>query len=91
MAEMETELGHAFDHDVRAGGGPTGGILFSPCRYWRARFQISHDAYAVGGTPSTTKLALHQSFSLSRDMELRAQLQRQNAYKEAMFSWVWFL
>jgi len=91
MAEMEVELGHAFDHDVRAGGGPIGGLLFSPCRYWRARFQISHDEYAVGGTPSTTKLALNQSFSLTRNMELRAQLQRQNTYKEVMFSWVWCL
>jgi len=91
MAELEAQLSHAFDHDVRFGGGPTGGILYSPCRYWRALFQISNDEYAVGGTPSTTKLELRQSFSLTRDLELRAQLQRQNAYKEVMFSWVWFL
>jgi len=91
MAEMESELGHAFDHDVRFGGGPAGGILYSPCRSWRARFQFAQDEYAVGGTPSTTKLEFRQSFSLTRDMELRAQLQRQNAYKEVMFSWVWYL
>jgi hypothetical protein len=91
MAEMEAELGHAFDHDVRAGGGPTGGLLYSPCRYWRARFQMAHDEYAVGGTPSTTKLALQQSLSVTRDMECRIQLQRQNTYKEVLFSWVWFL
>ena len=67
MAEMETELGHAYDHDIRFGGGLAGGILYIPCRYWRARFQIAHDEYAVGGTPSTTKLALQQSFSRHPD------------------------
>jgi hypothetical protein len=91
MVEMGFGLGHAFGHDVRFGGGPTGGILYSPCRYWRARFQIAHDEYAVGGTPSTTKLVLDQSVSVTRNMEIRTQLQRQNTYKEVMFSWVWFL
>jgi len=91
MAEMELEVGHAFDDSVRFGGGPSGGILFNPVRFWRARLQMSHFPYAVGGTPSTTKLGLYQSVSLSKDFELRTKLERQNTYKEVLLTWVWFL
>jgi hypothetical protein len=91
MAEMELELGHEFDHSVRFGGGPSGGVLFAPVKFWRARLAISDDAWAVGGTPSTTKLGFYQSFKLTKEFELRAKLERQNTYKEVLLSWVWFL
>jgi len=91
MAEMETQLGHAFEHEVRFGGGPSGGVLWTPVPWWRARFQMSQDYYAVGGTPSTTKFLLHQSLSVTKNSELRASLERQNIYKEVLLSWVLFL
>ncbi len=90
MAEMDMGLGHPFNHFVRFGGGPSGGVLFNPVNLYRARFQASSDAYAVG-SPSATKLGVYQSFSLTKDFELRAKLERQNTYKEVLFSLVWFL
>ena len=91
MAEMELELGHAFDHSIRFGGGPSGGLLFNPAKFWRARLAVSHFPYVVAGTPSTTKLGFYQSFALTKDFELRAKLERQNTYKEVLLSGVWFL
>ena len=84
MGEMELELGHPFDHFVRFGGGPSGGILFTPVHCYRARFQASYFPYAAGGTPSTTKLGFYQSLSLSKNVELRAKLERQDQYKEVL-------
>ena len=91
MGEMVFELGHAYTHDVRFGGGPSGGILFDPVKFWRARFEASYFPYALGGTPSTTKLGIYQSFSLSKRVELRAKVERQNSYKEVLLSAVLFL
>jgi len=91
MAEMELELGHAYAHSIRFGGGPSAGVLVHPVKAWRARFSASHFPYAVGGTPSTTKLGFYQSFSLAKDFEFRTKLERQNTYKEVLFTLAWFL
>ncbi len=90
MAEFEFELGHPFDHWVRLGGGPSGGILYAPVPYWRARLAASNYTYAAGGA-STTKLGFYQSLSLTKTLELRAKLERQNLYKEVLFTLAWFL
>jgi hypothetical protein len=91
LAEMELELGHPFKHDVRFGGGPSGGILWTPMKWWRARFQASEFPYAVGGTPSTTKLGFYQSFSITKSLEIRSKVERQNAYKEVLLSLALYL
>ena len=91
MVQMDLQLGHAFTHTVRFGGGPVGGVLFNPVKYWRARFQASQTPYASGGTPATTQLGFYQSLSLSRNIELRAKLERQTNYKEVLFTLAWFL
>lgn len=91
MGEMELELGHAYSHSVRFGGGPSGGLLFAPGNIYRLRFLASYFPYAVGGTSATTKFALYQSLSITEKIDLRVKLERQNQYKEVLFSWVWFL
>src|SRR5262249_45114114 len=56
IGELELELGPEFNHSVRFGGGPNGGILWMPVKFWRSRLAVSYFPYAVGGTPATTKL-----------------------------------
>ncbi len=91
MGEMELEFGHAYSHFVRFGGGPSAGVLINPVKVWRARLAASYFPYAVGGTPSTTRLGFYQSFSLTKSLELRAKLERQNVYKEVLFTLAWFM
>jgi hypothetical protein len=55
--------------------------------FWRIHFRATVIDYPVGQVGTATKLGLIQSFSVSRDTELRVILERQNAYHEALFTW----
>jgi hypothetical protein len=91
MVEADLGVGHPFNKDVRFGGGPSGGIMLTPTKFWRARFQASYFPYAVGGSPDATRMGIYQSLSLTKRLEFRVKLERQNLYKEVLFSLAWFL
>jgi hypothetical protein len=91
MAEIDLGVGHSFDHSVRIGGGPCGGILVSPWDFWRTRFQVSYTPYAIGGTPAAAKLGLFQSVSLTKTLSMLLKLERDNQYKEFTFGFLLYL
>jgi hypothetical protein len=84
MAELDLGLGHCFQDNIRFGGGGSVGVILPLASRWRLRFEGSHRAYATGGTSQATKLALHQSFALIKNLEARLKLERQNRYKEVL-------
>jgi hypothetical protein len=89
MAETDLGVGYPFDDSVRFGGGPSGGLQVTPVSFWRARIQASYFPYV--GTPSTTRMGLYQSLSITKTLELRVKVERQNIYKEVLLSLVLFL
>jgi hypothetical protein len=91
LADMDTGVGGIFDHGYRWGGGGTSGILFEAASFWRIHFQAAFIQYPVGHVGSATKLSLAQSFSISRNVEFRATLERQNTYREALLTLNFYL
>jgi len=91
MAEADFGLGAPFRDYYRMGGGGLGGISWVPCAWWRARFQGGYTYYPLGNPGGVTKLQLTQSIPLRKSVEARVVLERQNSYKEALFSLLWYL
>lgn len=90
MGEATLQLGSVFKDTVRLGGGPTAGILLTPLSMYRLRFSGSYTPYLTGGTPSTVRISLHQSVSLTKSLDARLKLERANAYKEILLSLAYF-
>jgi hypothetical protein len=86
LADADLGVGHPFRDKYRAGGGPSGGIFVTPVAWWRLHLHAVYYNYPLGNPGETTKLQLIQSVPLGRDLEVRFNLERQNAYKEVLFS-----
>jgi hypothetical protein len=85
LAQMDSGIGHAFRDNYRLGGGGNAGVMFDIARFWHVHFDASYDDY-IGNPISSTKLKLIQGCPLTRDIQMRIALERQNQYKEVMFS-----
>jgi len=86
LAEADSGAGSVFDQGYRLGGGGRTGLLLELARFWRVHLTADFLRYPLGDIRSTTKLHLIQVFSLSRNLEFRSTLERQNTYKEALFT-----
>ncbi|MFA5976198.1 MAG: DUF4105 domain-containing protein [Elusimicrobiota bacterium] len=91
MAETDLGVGGVFRDAYRLGGGASGGALAEWGKWFRLRFQSTYLRYPLGEPGSMVKLQLVPSVQLTNDLGLRVQLQRQSVYKEALFSFYWFL
>ncbi len=89
MAELDSGLGDVFRDAYRFGGGANGGIMAEFGPRFRIRFDAQYLNYPVGDVRSAVKLHVIPTYKLSRTLSLRAQLQRQNRYKEALLSLFW--
>jgi hypothetical protein len=81
MAEADFGAGPVFADGWRGGGGGTAGIKIELASYWRLLLEATYIAY--GESPSRERIKLIQSWRLSRDIEIRATLDRLAPYEEA--------
>jgi hypothetical protein len=91
LAQVDAGVGGVFRDSYRLGGGGQAGILFSVNRYWRAHFDLDYVRYPLGNPGSAMKLRLTQGGRVSRQVEWRAKLERQNQYKEVLLSLLVYL
>lgn len=86
LAEADTGVGSVFNRGYRLGGGGTAGVLVEAARFWRIHLESTFLHYPVGDVGSTTKLRLVQAFTLTRNVEVRSTLERQNNYRETLLT-----
>jgi hypothetical protein len=86
LAETDMGVGHVFDHSGRVGGGGSTGLLFDLGAHWESHLEAGYYYYFLGDDHPSVKLKCIQAFPITRNWQLRATLQRQNQYKELLFS-----
>ena len=86
LIEFDSGVGGIFNKHYRIGIGGTAGLLFNPWRPMKLHFTGTYVRYPAGDISSVNKLRLVNAFSISRDLEIRVSLERQNHYREGMLS-----
>ena len=84
MAEADFGAAPLFDRGWRAGAGGTAGLMLDLSRSCRALIEATYIAYAY--SPAQQRLRLTGSWRLSRDLELRLDLDRRVPDEEAGLS-----
>ena len=86
LATADSGVGTVFRDNYRIGGGGMVGFFFDLAEVWRLHVDASHIHYPLGEPGGATRLRLIQAFPLTKTAQLRAQLERQNNYKEVLLS-----
>jgi hypothetical protein len=91
FAEMDTNFGGSLKRNYAAGLGGTTGFITPLTDFWKIHLFLSGYYYPLGDTHDRLRAGFLQSFTLSRNMSLSAELSREKAYDEylnqAVFYW----
>jgi hypothetical protein len=91
LATADLGVGQPFEDDYRIGGGINSGILLEAMPWWRIHFNASYIRYPMGERGEVVKLRLVQAIPFGKCFQGRITLERQNRYKEALFSVLMYL
>jgi hypothetical protein len=91
LGQADVGLGQVFEDDYRLGGGINSGVLLDAASWWRIHFNAVYLRYPLGERGEAVKLRLVQAVPLGKRMQARVILERQNAYKEIVFSFLLYL
>ncbi len=72
LIDVELELSPRLDHDYRFGGGPTLGLLYDLTSDWRIQITGSYLGFPYGHRSHYTKASVAQRYSLSQNLDVRA-------------------
>jgi len=86
FAEADANAGNAYEHDHRIGGGGTAGLLADLGQRWKANLTVTYLSYPLGERSSDFRSSLAQRLTLTRNLALRLDLNRQDAQDEAMLT-----
>ena len=73
LAEVEWELSRKLDSYMRLGGGGTAGILFSVIEDWRFQITGQYLSFPFGNQSHYYKVSVNQRYSISQNVDLRAE------------------
>lgn len=82
----DANAGNAYEHHNRVGGGASAGLLADLTRRWKANLTVTYLSYPLGERSSDFRSSLEQRLTLSRNLALRLDLNRQFAQDEAMLT-----
>jgi hypothetical protein len=91
LAEVDGGVGAVFRDNYRLGGGTNSGVIVEAAPWWKIHFNASYLRYPVGEPGAAVKLQLIQAIPLGHDLQFRATLERQNSYKEVLFTLLHYL
>jgi len=86
LAEADTQFGGVFENNFRAGAGTESGVIVEAAPGWHVHFKAAYFRYPWGNEGEAVRLRLIQACPLGKSMQFRVTLERQNRYKEMLFS-----
>ncbi len=86
MVDVDSGVGGVFRDYYRLGAGGSTGVVLGVTKIWRAHFIGSYIRYGIGDISSANRLRLVQAVELPKDFELRLTLNRENYYRDGIFS-----
>ncbi|HEX9758353.1 MAG TPA: DUF4105 domain-containing protein [Nitrospiria bacterium] len=86
MAEADMGVGRVFRDYYRLGGGGRVGLLLDITSFWRIQIEGALTHFPLGDIHTNLDITATQAFSFSNDLEFRFTIQKETAYKEALFS-----
>lgn len=89
-AEADLGVGETFRDTYRFGGGGEGGLLLRPIARAQLRFESHILYYPLGDPGEVVKLKAVAGYTITSRLQLRASIERQNRYQEALGSLAYY-
>jgi hypothetical protein len=87
FGELETSYSHAFEHNYRAGGGGTLGMMADLTDRWRVLATTTYLKYPLGEQGDDFRWSVGQRYTLAKDAALRFEFNhRERRDNEALFT-----
>ncbi len=86
LIDFDGELSSHLDEYYRAGGGVTMAVLLDISDHWRLQILGDYLNFPLGHESDYYKISIDQRYSISRNLDLRANLSRLNKKEELMFA-----
>lgn len=91
LAEMDSGIGRVFEKNYRLGAGGRAGLLMHLGPLWTVRLEGAIIRYPLGDVHTRVYGLLNQTFHISKNIGLRLTLKRESSYREALFSFNFYL
>jgi len=86
LAEFEAELSRRLDRDYRLGGGGTIGTLMDVTKNWRIQAAGDYLSFPLGNESHYYKASVNQRYSITQNLDLRAEWSTLNSRQERILA-----